>query len=191
MRVPLESQDPINFMLNLLPEENKREIKIQYSLRLVAIVFFAVFVFSIYVGVASLPPFFLAYSKEIAITNEAKSLKQEIEEMKKDSSARVLKLSRQRLDSILSATTTPYVHDLIVSVIQNKPSSISITGFDTKFDKDGKGKTTIRGKASNRNALLTFSKSLEQSSYFASVLVPVANFAASTNLEFSIEATLK
>ncbi len=111
--------------------------------------------------------------------------------MKKESSAKVLKLSRHKLDVIEKATSTPYIHQLVAVVVGEKTDVIKLTGFEANFGANGINTLTLRGKAGNRNGLLSFSKALEQNGVFSKVSVPISNFAESSNLDFTIFATIK
>lgn len=178
-------------MLNLLPQAKQKALKREYVSRLAAVALFAIAALFCFAIAAFLPAFFLAHKQEAALISQNGFLKKEIESVRKESPSRILKETLKRAEALQNATSSPRVHELILAVLKEKPRAISLTGFESRLGESGKQTMTLRGRALNRNALLSFSKSLEDKNEFSKVDVPVSNFAASEDLSFSIFMEVK
>jgi len=89
-------------------------------------------------------------------------------------------------ESILAIQKVSVVPQEVINVVgMSEPEGISMQGLTLDFDK---GEIHVSGVANNRSTLVTFKQNLEKNDTIGSVIVPISNFEAETNLNFELSA---
>ena len=179
-------------MFNLLPQEEKSAIDREYRLRFTAVGLFFLASLCIVASISLIPSLFLSYQKDQAVVKRYKDLEREISLTTKDDLSNTLKLMSKKAAALVLATSTPYSYELVGDITTNKTAGIRIMGINIKRLQNGSRDVAIVGKAKDRETLLSFARMLEQKQQiFASVTVPVSNFASPVDINFSIIAKTK
>ena len=173
-------------MFNLLPQQDRNKLISEYRLRF-AIVGLLMFSALGTVAFAALAPsFFISYQKEVLTRKNSNLLKDEIALRSKDNFVDILTTAAKQAAALEVMSPVPYTYELVADVINSATSAIKITGVQVETDaKEGRD-VVVTGQARNRDALLAYVRVLEKKKAFVGVTVPVSNFAASSDIDFSV-----
>jgi Tfp pilus assembly protein PilN len=177
-------------MLNLLPEENKKELAIEYRRRraMVSLGFLAALFLATLL--LFLPALIVSYNKKNQVSNNYQLIKVASTIRDYDSLRTVIDDVRSKLLLLKPSDNRAYIHDELQAIISQKSRAISITGFDFKpAPPAGKTEISLIGKATSREELVAFSRALEQSPLFSKVEVPVSDLVRGRDIDFSIKIT--
>ncbi len=177
-------------MFNLLPEALKREIKSEYRKRwLVAVLTLLLFI-QVSFLVFLLPSWTLSFSKE----KEAVLLLEELGEGNTSqgagSTASIITETNLKLRIIDTVMKSPEAFPLIDAVISNRNTSIKLSDISYTSMGTSTATVTLSGVGATRDALVSFSKKLEETKLFKSVNLPVGNLAKDKDINFSINITV-
>lgn len=174
-------------MLKLLLNEKKKEIKKEYSLRYLTILFFGLAgIFVLFI--ISLIPVYFILKIDQKVLNEELSVAQD-SELNSDRTRLKEKLSS--LQQTLNIVDTPSIEisGYIQKITERQPRDISILKID--FDKNENSQTIIlQGNANSRGSLATFIDSLETVDEFETVNLPFSSFTRDSDIPFSITINL-
>ncbi len=172
-------------MFNLLPQQDRRELLNDYRLRFAVAAMLLFGSLGIIALVALAPSFLVSYQKEVLTQKNVLSLQADIDARSKDHFSDILAFTAQEVKALGAVSPTLYTYELVEEVIHSKTEEIKITGIQVTADKGGRD-ITVTGQARDRDALLSFVRILEQQKVFAGVTVPVSNFAAAADINFSV-----
>jgi len=173
-------------MLNFLPRKNKKQIIIEYLLRIVIVFLLFVFVSSIVLITLFSPTFFFAKYNNDTIKNQLESINSQAFSSSDDPIA-IIKNTNELSKSLSSNEVKNMTYNDIVNKIVSlknkdiKIFSIDITEGDAITDKE----ITIKGIANTRDSLTLFEKDIKTDGFFSNVLFPVSNFIKNSDSEFS------
>ena len=175
-------------MSNLLLKKEKKKILHEFILRFFIVVFIF-FLVSIGVAIATLiPAYSLTFSKEVSISDEVNIFEQVKKVKKQDSLADILDRENLKI-SFLKKEKNIYISDFISEVINTKPKGITIKGFF--YETSGVNNyLVVKGKAKNRNILISFVENLEKKDIFSKVEFPVSDLTKGEGVVFSIKINL-
>lgn len=173
-------------MLNLLPEQNKRELAHEYAIRLVALSLFFLATLGVIASTVLAPSLFLSSQKVKLTAEHEERLKKEIALRGKDNLTALLKKEEEKVAVLGEKEVSPYAHELIIAITKHAENGIKLTDISLKRSEGGSRPVSVTGKAPKRDALLVFARALEHDAHFSKVTVPVSNFAAAENIDFSI-----
>ncbi len=171
--------------VNLLPEQERAVLRREYYFRL-AIVGSAFLFFCLVIGIMLLIPSYILSS------GVQESLQERVELLSKSSSASLsAEVDRKRAEiasrlSTLSERAMGYAPTaLIEGVVGTRPSGIKMDRLS--IVKSGSGTfVTVSGVASSREALVSFRRTLEKVSLFATVELPLSDLARSQSIPFTL-----
>ena len=173
-------------MFNLLPQQDQRDLVSDYRLRF-AVISLLLFCALGTVALAALAPtFLLSYQKEIFTKNIVNVLKNDSMERSKDRLADTLSFTAKEIKVLSTVGSAAYSYELIAEVIQNKTEEVKLTGIRVSRGESDASDIVVTGEARDRDTLLSFVRILEKEKSFSSVTVPVSNFAAAADINFSI-----
>lgn len=178
-------------MFNLLPKTEQRTLTLEYRLRLLIVALFALLFVGVLAGGALIPSLFLSSQRETVALKNEEALKGEIVLQGKYDLTNILKLTKLKANAFESESGSPYFYELFGQIIKDKTSAIKIRGLSAKVSSPSDKTIAITGVARDRDSLLSFTKTLEREHDFGNVLVPVSNFAESSDIDFSIIVKLK
>ncbi len=174
-------------MLKLLLKEEKREIKIEYGIRFLTILFFGISFVLILFLISLIPSFFvLKIDKDVLVQELSVAQNSELNEDKKR-----LREKLQSLQSTLNIVDEPTteISYYIQQITDRQPRNVSISSIG--FSKENSKKVILlQGNANSRESLASFTDSLEMVSEFESVNLPFSSFARGADIPFSITINL-
>jgi Tfp pilus assembly protein PilN len=174
-------------MINLLPQNEKLLIEKEYRLRLktIGVVFVLV---ALIVGIVFLlPSYVLSIYREGAAAQVAKDGVQSSKHEKITKEVQDLKIVLGVLapDAIKASPT-----DIVTLITKHISADIKVTSISYISDKTG-FKVTVRGLAKSRQSLATYTQDLEGEQLIDKVNLPVSNFAKDSNINFTLDFTIK
>lgn len=181
-------------MINLLPFENRSEIKKEYLARLAAIMFFCLF-FSALIAIALLlPALFLVnsqeqnYERQISLSERRLALSG-VAGMLPAAKELNLKLELFENRKKNAGEITP----VIEKIINRRPWGVKLNGFlyDNLMKQSGERGILIKGSSVSRKYLLEFIDVLKKSGDFKEIKSPASNLLKGKNVEFNIFISLK
>lgn len=175
-------------MLNLLPIEEKKNVLLEYRLRLAVVSVFAVGSLVLASLILLAPSYVLSLSK---YSTEEKQL--EILDKKYGGVGQEKELGTQIRDintKILllqsgDTTTRLSPSQAVMNIINIKGSAIKIYAF-TYDATAGQERIVLTGTANDRESLAAFVETLKKDPTFTSVTLPISSYVKSTNIDFSV-----
>ena len=168
-------------MINLLPQQEKKNVNIEYKARLITVVLFFVLILTTFTLI-------LASSVYVSMSFKEKTAKDQLANFLMDnqieSDIDFLKNTNKKLSILQTKDMQSLIYRDIFETIAEESGEISITGISYQSDKGEKG-VLVNGISPNREQLLDFVKRLEQKD-FSEVTVPVSSFVKIQDLNFSL-----
>jgi hypothetical protein len=173
-------------MINLLPNDEKRSLRMMYRLRVLVVTLFLTICFELLLVLMFSPSFFSelvttrALSRELelkrsGVPKDIESIQGEVTHLKNE-----VDLLRGQNEILPSA--------LIDELAKAKGDGVSLAGFF--YDKTT-NTAQVRGYAVNRDALTIFRKKLRESEMFQSADVPPSILLKDVDVDFTIKISLK
>jgi hypothetical protein len=176
-------------MLGLLLENDRKEIKKEYTFRFLNLMLGFLILASVIWGVSLVPSYLLLRVEEKRVVGQLNEVeKTDTQKNKTD----IDKLSSALIEKIRTVDTKEYSVSEIIKLVDNSNlGQVAITAI--YFSEDGSNKTSLRisGLANSRENLLVFSRRLEDQNMFEVVDLPFSNFAKDADISFSADITLK
>ena len=184
-------------MINLLPEERKRELEHAHIIRVVSL-YILVITSILFVGIVLLfPIYIMTSSKQAVVQSELDSLRSFTKNSKEELD-KIISDINSKLDVFADPTTKYYFSsDVVLPILSKANNGIKITSISyslegSKTNADGSLTGTQReiivsGTAKDRPALLDFQNSMRTVSLFKGVNVPISNYVSGSNISFSIQ----
>ena len=170
---------------NLLPAMRKKEIRIEYYIRLsiVLLVFVNVVVL---IGVVALFPSYMY------VKSETEAVKEEYERYQAEVSANKELVEELVRHSYITTTLQEVLDeerftDILNEVLLKRPEGVTVVGFSYSRTAHT---MTLHGIAATRDLVAPFAQDLEESERFSSVPVPIADLAKNTDLPFQLQMTM-
>jgi len=177
-------------MLNLLPNEEKINIRKRYIARFVLVsstMFFLVVFMAIFF---LFPIYYLSDAKHQAVLNRAEIIKSEEISTGSDKFKEVINLLNNKI-SILNTNNNDSVtpHEVIRIITRHTSEKLKIKGIFYDKIEDGSILITLRGVSDDRESLFSFVKTLEGEDKLSANL-PVSNLVKGQDIDFSIQVTV-
>jgi Tfp pilus assembly protein PilN len=178
-------------MINLIPKEEKKKMLADFYRRFVVLLLlmasFSVFIASS----AILPAYFFSFIKNSTASIKLNVQKGEQLPTPKEQSLALARDINTKLDLVENAEKNKFLvsEKVINAILSKKTPNIKINQI-TYTNDTGKGKNvSITGIASSRETLLLFQQSLEDSSAFKDVNLPISSFVKGSNIQFGLSLT--
>lgn len=176
-----------SIMLNLLPQEERHALFAAERMR-----FFAILAL-LGAGICAISILLLIPALSVLITLRAETkqaLASLAEENTEEATVDNALLLLQSHSLLLKDTfERAEVSERISHILSQKGAGVSIA--DITFTGDGKGgRMELSGTAHTREDLINFTRALEASPYFTSVVLPVSRLAKNIDLPFSLSLSL-
>lgn len=178
-------------MFNLLPDNLKKEIKTEYKTRLLTMIFIFVIIFQFSLFIFVLPSWVISSSKEKDMILETEDAANAQFFKDSDEIISTITSTNVRLGYITSLLEYPKVRPFADTVISSKNSSIHLTQFTYAAVNKTDTTISIQGVSATREALISFSKTLQDSKMFKTVDLPISNLAKDKDIVFSMTLTIK
>lgn len=174
-------------MLSFLPQHEQKRILGMYRKRVTTVVLFFVAILSLLALIVLAPSYYLTYSQQTVLEREYVSV---IAENADADEGRPLEIvskirSQLRLANILPENT---VLSNVAAALTDLPVAVTLTEIRYKHGLDAT--IVLVGHATTREALLGYTKTLEENELFMEVELPISYLAEDTDLAFQITLTL-
>jgi hypothetical protein len=173
-------------MINLIPNEEQKNITKGFFLRLVVVFIFLFSFCLIATLIIFVPSYLISINKERIAKNKLEIQKNETIPQLDQNSLTLIKDLDNKLKIIENSDLNKFniSENIIDQIILNKMPDIKINRFSFVQDIVEGKKVSIYGTAPSRERLLLFKKALESSSYFLRVDLPVSNFIKGSDINF-------
>ena len=180
--------------INLLPLEEKQELRKQALLR-AGIVFFVAVTILFLAGAALLvPSVFLVVAQEKNIREGIAFLEKNTPILKDKGGLLEATRAVERKRIILQKNDSLALSPRISATLARKTFGVRVTGLLYEKTEEKKGveleKFIVEGVSSSRDALVSFAKALEDDAFFENVELPVGNLVQSKDIPFSLAMRL-
>ncbi len=140
----------------------------------------------------TLPSFFVIQAQVSALRERASLIDRTIVIRKKDVSLEDIEKTKLLIEKLKENDRKPRLGNLLLDIKKSISSGIRVTNFRysvyTGEEKtEGENKLAIRGIASDRNTLISFSENLKDIKEVSSSNLPISQLAKSINIPFLIE----
>ena len=137
------------------------------------------------VSVALLFPSYISLSLEKrSLVSENSVLEKEIRAKEKKGVFETLSLIKS--DLTLSNPSDTLIYESISTILQAKPSKVTIKSIKYTHGENAKSSITIQGNAGDRFSLIGFSNNLKKELMFTTVDLPISNLAKQTDVDFNL-----
>ncbi len=177
-------------MINLLPEQQRKEVRREYFSRLAIVsCLFASLCFL--AGTAALlPSFILSRAREAALSDQAAVLRHSVELASATGADKKLQDAKDRLALLSARLREPVPRELLSLLIGQKKNGITLNRFAFARNPSGAVVITVGGSASDRETLVAFSETLRKVPAFTASNLPISSFAQSQSIPFTITVTV-
>lgn len=176
-------------MFNLLPENEKRNVRTIYNDRRMILSLLLLTITSIIAFLLVIPSFIMTKAKEAETVSQVGFLRESLASKNIDELNKTVMVARDEIKALQeSNTTTLSVHDLFLKILSHKSADIRITGFLYGIVAE-KHEIIVNGVARDRESLLTFAQEIGKEQIFSDISLPVSNFAKNKDIEFSFGVT--
>lgn len=182
--------------MNLLPEEEKKNIRHEYLFRFFTVVSYFLSL-SFLLGAFAVFPYFLSARTELDRTSEKTEALNVLNVNVSTTTEKIVAdFSRfsDRIKLLIPVTDSQNLAPIgvLTNILAVKPEGVQITSFSYIGGAEVGGiKIVVLGVASNRDSLLLFKKELSATGDFSLVDLPVSNFSEKTDIEFTLTLTLE
>lgn len=178
-------------VINVLPYENKKELKREYWMRYGTVVLNFILMISLISTLLLFPAYFLSSQKERLVEQKLEAFDRENPTLIKNDINKIVTDINTKLE-ILSKAEGPWKlsERVINNILENRIQGITYSQI--LYSKKGtESLLEIRGVASSRDTLRNFKTILDNNPNFSRVDLPISNFLEKSNLNFTILITLK
>jgi hypothetical protein len=177
-------------MINLIPNQEKKNMRKSFYMRLTALIFTSLGV-AVFIGAVALIPAYLLSSVKKDLANVKVSQNTEDQNSEgaaltavNDLKSRVSFIEKRKEQSQQDNFFTSYI--AVEQILKSKTPDIKITSIS--YNKSGEKKTiSLRGEAGSRERLLLFRKALEENKIFKKVDLPISNFVKESDIKFYVD----
>lgn len=171
-------------MSNLLLENDKKAMKRDYFLRLTAVTLFLAAFVTFIGSVLLLPSLFLVEAKKSTLVRQAEL--EQLTSVEDGNPYTVVRKTEEKLDLLARNREREEAGELLTIIVEEKPLGVRLTSIVYSRQGASGGSFTVSGVATDRGALIDFSKRLERNQHFAEVILPVSNLASNRDILFSL-----
>lgn len=174
-------------MINLIPNEEKRQIVKDFYLRFTTVVFIMLGLSFVVASISILPAYFLSSVEENFFNSKLELQKNELIPANDQNTLIIIKDLKNKLNLIENAQKNKdaeFSQKVINKILLKKMPNIKITEIFYQKDPQTGEKISVNGKASSREILLSFRRALEDDVSFKKVDLPISNFVKGSNIKF-------
>jgi len=175
-------------MINLIPPKARKEVVVEYWVRVVSIWLFTLSIFGLVVSLFLLPVYVLVTSQVDAYASSAVEATEKVAEYDL-SAVSLVKVNRQA-QMLVGLREMSNFSEMIDTIESLKGEGISLDGFSLVRENKKIGAVKIEGEAFVRQNLVDFRDSLLGHPDIEDIHLPISNLAKDKNLPFSISVTL-
>ena len=175
-------------MINLLPVEKKKQILLEYRMRLGVVVIVAISALTTASLILLIPSYLLSISKYNTATKNLAILEatQGGGLQEKEVNAQIGAMNKKIEFFLRGAGAQPFSPlEIISKILKIKGSTIKIQSFVYSTNTQGR-QLVITGKASSRDSLAEFVAALKEEPSFSRVELPISSYVKSSDIGFSL-----
>jgi len=173
-------------MINLIPNQEKKEMVKGFYYRLVVLFLIITSVFFLIALVAILPSYFFSSSKDEIANMKLEMQKNQPVPLPDQQTVAVIKDVNNKLSLVENSENNKFIvsQKVINEILLKKISNVKITDISYENDLIQGKKISIQGEAPSREVLLLFRQALEDDPAFKQVDLPISNFVKGSNIQF-------
>lgn len=179
------------FMLNILPQDFKKNNRVEYWKRFITMLFNIITVALVFAILLLFPSYFFSKQKEILAEDNLESFNLANPDLNKDSVDKIISDINQKLDKLSKYKNSNISNLVLKEILNSRPSGVYYNQILYNKRSDSVSLFEIRGVSRDRNTLRLLKTNLENNPYFESVDLPVSNFIESEDINFNISLILK
>lgn len=168
-------------MQNLLPKQAKKDIQIEYYLRLLTVCMLT-FSVAVIIGLAALLPVYMDLRGELKFSENEQLARQQDKQDGTELQREIVE-GEYIVTFLESEIKKEKCTELLSEALKERPEGIAITGFS--YNRTEKA-MKIEGVAATRDLVVPYARALEENVRFENVPVPISNLAKNTNLNFRL-----
>ena len=175
-------------MINLIPIEEKKEIKNDFYYRFLTAIF-VVLCFAVFASLVMIfPSYFISLEKKNFTSQKLSAQKNEVIPEIDQQALIAIKDLDTKLALIGNARNNEFIFskNVINEILSKKLPGIKINSFYYLNDSLEGRKVSIMGVAKDREQLLLFRRALEEDNLFKNVDLPISNFVKDNNIDFNL-----
>lgn len=178
-------------MFNLLPNYLKEKIRSEYYIRLLVVIFLAIFIVQISFLIFLSPTWFVSLNKEKEMIDQSEKANKSSLDLKVDAVNSQIRIINSKLEIINSTLEYPRAIPVIDEVLSKKTDNITIKEIMYETSGDKTGLVTLTGNSATRDSLVNFVKDLEDSEMLKEVDLPISNLTKEKNIDFSLKISVE
>lgn len=173
-------------MINLIPNEEKKEMSKDFYFRLVTVFFVMLGISLLIASVAILPSYLLSSAEEASINTKLELQNDEPIPLPDQNTLMVIKDLKNKLSLVENTQKgeSSFSQRIINEITLKKMPSIKITEISYQNNSQTGEIIKISGKAPSREVLLSFRRALEDDAAFSKVDLPISNFVKGSDIQF-------
>ncbi|MFA6430465.1 MAG: hypothetical protein WC229_01045 [Candidatus Paceibacterota bacterium] len=178
-------------MINFLPEKLKKQVKEEYTFRVVSAFLIVFSLTMVFVLVFLTPSHILSVYRKAVISDQLNMIKSSTLNQTDVSLNEVKKINEIVKVLSSSSLTQKTASGFIKSVVGVKNSSITISSISVEFDSTQNIKIGLKGFSKTRDGLTKFVKDIKDLKLFSSVDLPISSLVKSADVDFTISLVVK
>lgn len=178
-------------MFNLLPQDLRSKIIVEYRYRLVIVIILFVILSQVSFLVFLFPTWLTSFYKERDFSIKSDEASRTLLTLDISSTTSYIKSLNSTLEVINKTLEYPRFIPIVDDIIENKTSGIKLDGIYYSVDSNNTGTITLGGIADKRETLVSFAESLRGINYFKKVDLPISNLAKDKNIDFNIKISIE
>lgn len=177
-------------MINFLSEKNKKEVKSEYSLRVISTFLIALSLTMVFVCVFLIPAHILSIYRKAVISDQLTMIKSSSLNQTSISLSEVKRINE--IVKVLTPNITDQkpLSDYVKSVLNVKNRDITISSISVDSDVSQNPKIILKGLSKTRDGLTRFAKDIKSLNIFSSVDLPISSLVKSSDIDFVITLIL-
>lgn len=179
-------------IINVLPIEEKKEIRSQYLIRLMTIFFNVLSLFGVFAILLLIPSYSLSVYKEDLAEKKLEEFNTENPLISTINIDKTINEINSKLLFLSNKDLKPDTFDKVFGfLLNNKPSGITFSQILYNKRTDGSLLLEVHGIAINRSILRDFKNTLDSNKNYNEVVLPISNFLEKNDLNFTISIVIK
>lgn len=172
-------------MINLLPPQAKKKVRIEYWVRVFTVVFFTLSLALVMVALMAAPIYISVQSSMSQLYTSVQSAEEQAAVIERNSA--IVQEANQKVAYLLSEDVSLPLSTYITAVEEQAGTGIEILDIAMARDQDGVvPEIRVGAIGADRQAVLDFMDTLSAHAMFGDVTVPLSSLAQSSAIEFSV-----
>lgn len=178
-------------MLHLLPEQQKKKIIAEYVKRLGIV--WCLFIIGIFVSgvVLLIPSYIITSSRFYKVDSEKQQVENQLNNVSGDNSAGTMTLVSNKIAILSPLGAKENASDVFEKFNNLMIDGVKIKHYGYLLNSDSSITLDIEGVADNRDVLLAFADTIEDSGFFTGAEVPLSSLRSDQSIPFNFKLKVK